>query len=196
MALAAGEVLVKAGGQRGEHTWAAPGRRRAEGLLLGCGIWSSLLRDSQLQPHLCLNTKCMRRKSSAGRFGGRGDKGHLLAFEIHPLMRAEFRLGGGKDGFDRRSELPAAPKERRTPPQPRAATRAPLIAAGSSRSAQTNCLLLPDDTHLEIVRILRKTQGVTFTGYSISELCGVAALLFLHCPLAGGAAEEKWQPRS
>lgn len=74
-------------------------------------------------------------------------------------MRAVFRLGGGKDGFDRRSELPAAPKERRSPPQPRAATWALLIMADSSGSAQTNCLLLPDDAHLEIVLILPKMQG-------------------------------------
>lgn len=36
-----------------------------------------LPRDSKLQPHLCFNVKCMRGRSSAGRFGGEKIRGIL-----------------------------------------------------------------------------------------------------------------------
>lgn len=94
----------------GERLWAAPWCRtgrgggkaalRPAGAPAAMGGWSPKLpRDSKPQPHLCLNMKCMREKSSAGRFGGEKIKGHFLSFEIHPLMRADFGLGGDKGGF-------------------------------------------------------------------------------------------------
>lgn len=70
----------------GERLWAAPCCRMGPGggkaalrparAPAGVGGFSCKLPwDSKLPPYLCLNKKCMREKSSAGRFGGEKIRG-------------------------------------------------------------------------------------------------------------------------
>lgn len=133
---------------------------------------------------------------------GRGDKGHFLGFEIHPLMRADSSLEGDK-GLRPRSEHSGVPRRHGHPtmgerPYPREPA-VPLLAphhigankgetdscswqqkwgmaevedqAGGSRTA---CLANPEVTHLLLQLWLQY-----FISCHGSELCGVAAVMFL-----------------
>ena len=73
------------------------------------GLNPALPGDSKLRPHLCLNMKWMQGEKLSWEVWGREDKGHFLGFEIHPLMRADFSLGGGKGGLGQRSERAGIP---------------------------------------------------------------------------------------